>query len=94
MTLHTDMQAPLTEIARCRAMVAQGMTGMALAERMGAALACLEDVAQRVAILDACPVPEHWLPQRNPTGAEVAGGTVVPLAQAKQARAVAKALRL
>jgi hypothetical protein len=94
MTLHTDMQAPLTEIARCRAMVAQGLTGAAVAERMGAALACLEDVAVRVEAAFTYPVPEHWRHQRAATFDELRSGAVVSLVEARQARAVAKVVRL
>jgi hypothetical protein len=91
MTLHTDMQAPLTEIARCRAMVAQGMSGMALAERLGAALASLEDVALRVLALEGGPVPAHWRQQRRPSFAELDTDTVVCLFEARAARRTAQA---
>jgi hypothetical protein len=85
-TLHTDMQAPLTEIARCRAMVAQGMTGAAVAERMAAALASLEDVALRVLALEGGPVPAHWRPQPAEAAVAIAPGQVVSLKDAKARR--------
>jgi hypothetical protein len=94
MTLRADMDAPLTELARCRAMVAQGMTGAALSERMGAAIACLEEVAQHVAAIDASPVPQHWLPQRDPTWPELRSSAVVSLALARAQRGAAKVARL
>lgn len=37
---------------------------------------------------DNGPVQPHWLPQRAPTGQDVAGGQVVLLTEARQARAV------
>lgn len=67
MSIHADMQPALTEIARCRAMVAQGMTGAAVSERIGAALAALEDAALRVLALEGGPVQPHWRKQRAPS---------------------------
>jgi hypothetical protein len=86
MTLHTDMQAPLTELARCRAMVAQGITGAAVAERMAAALASLEDVALRVLALEGGPAPAHWRQQRRPTFAELDTDHVICLFEARRER--------
>ena len=86
MSIHADMQAPLTEVARVRAMVAQGRTGPAVAERLGAALACLEATALRVLALEGGPVPAHWLKQRSPTFAELDSDRVVSLFEARHAR--------
>jgi hypothetical protein len=86
MSIHTDMQPPLTELMRCRAMVAQGMTGAAVSERMAAALAVLEQTALRVLALEGGPVPSHLRPQRPASLAELDGAVIVSLHEARMVR--------
>jgi hypothetical protein len=87
MSIHHDMQPALTEIARCRAMVAQGMTGAAVSERLAAALAVLEEAALRVLALEGGPVPSHWRPQRDASLADLDAGAVISLHEARMVRA-------
>ena len=54
--------------------------------------AVLEDCRARIEVIERGPVSRHWLPQLPPTGQDVQSGRVVLLAEAKQARAVARAL--
>jgi hypothetical protein len=93
MTIHADMQGALTEVARVRAMLAQGIfASAATVERLGAALACLEDAAERVRLIEGSPiVPRHFLPQLGAVAAPLAPALVVDLAAAKRQRALAKA---
>lgn len=86
MSIHTDMQPALTELMRCRAMVAQGMAGASVSERMGAALAVLEEAALRVLALEGGPVPPHWRPQRRAPLPDLDGGVIVRLHEARMAR--------
>ena len=92
MSMHDDMVAPLVVLARVSAALAQNVETRALAAKVAAAAAVLADVADRVAVLDANPVPAHWLPQRAPTQADYSEGAVVSMLERRlrAARAMAQ----
>ena len=94
MTIARDMCAALTLLARVRVALAQDPAHGTAWTSLTTVQAALEDCLQRVEVVERRPVGPHWLPQMPPTGQDVQSGRVVLLAEARQARAVTKALRL
>lgn len=89
MTLAMDMDAPLTELMRTAALLAERPD---LRERIIACVAALEDVQQRVCTLEHNPVPKHWLGQRPVGEADAQAGVVVSLMDARLRRLGARPL--
>lgn len=94
MTIASDMDPPLTALARLRVLLARDPACRSHVEVLGACLATLEDCRERAAAQDRSPVPHHWLPQRVPLWDELRGGTVVSLIEARQARETERRARL
>jgi hypothetical protein len=89
-----DMEAAIGLLIAVRVRLAQDPAHGTAWTSLSSVQAVLEDCRQRIEVIERGPVSRHWLPQMPPTGQDVADGRVVLLAEAKQARAVAKALRL
>jgi hypothetical protein len=91
-TIARDMEAALGLLAAVRVVLAQDPARETLWTSLTSVHAVLEDCRQRIEAIEGGPVARHWLPQTAPAGGDLADGRVVVLAQAKQARAVARAL--
>lgn len=87
-----DMEAAIGLLKAVRVLLAQDPAHGTAWTSLTSVQAVLEDCRQRIEAIEAGPVPRHWLPQPAPDGGDLADGRVVVLAQAKQARAVARAL--
>lgn len=94
MSIATDMDPPITVLARLRATLAQDPACRSHVELLGACLVTLEDCRERAEALDRTAVPQHWLPQRIPLFDELRSGAVVSLMAARQARATERRARL
>lgn len=94
MTITRDMHAALTLLARVRVALAQDPAHGTAFASLSSVQAVLEDCRQRIEAIEQGPVLPHWRPQPAPTFADLQSGRVALLTEARQARAVAKALRL
>jgi hypothetical protein len=89
-----DMCPALTLLARVRVALSQDPAHGTAYASLTTVQAVLDDCRQRLEAMERGPVPRHWRGQHPPTFADLQAGRVVLLAEARQARAVAKALRL
>ena len=89
-----DMEAAIGLLKAVRVLLAQDPAHGTAWTSLTTVQAVLEDCRARIEVIERGPVSRHWLPQLPPTGADVQSGQVVLLAEAKQARAVAKALEV